>query len=53
MNLLEDTGGCGSLLLSLSADARSADYDDVIAFEGTNNKTESRFSKRLRLLAST
>lgn len=40
MNLLEDTGGCGSLLLSLSADARSAD-DDVIAFEGTNNETGS------------
>ena len=30
MNLLEETGGCGILLLSLSADVRPA--DDVIAF---------------------
>ena len=29
-NLLEDTDGCGSLLCSRSADARSS--DDVIAF---------------------
>ena len=32
-NLLEDTDGCGSLRLSRSAEARSA--DDVAAFEGS------------------